>query len=139
MKFKPTTFRPWESGARRALGDLESEIMECMWSRDAASVRDVCAVLSGRELAYTTIMTVMGRLASKGLLEKEKQGKQFIYSAALTRDEFENSISTFLLAGLTGTLGSSVLASFVEGIEEDSVLEELEDLIREKRRQGGSQ
>ncbi len=98
-------------------------------------MRDVCAVLSERDLAYTTIMTVMARLASKGLLEKEKQGKQFIYKAALTRDEFENSIATSLLSGLTGTLGSTALASFVEGIEEDSVLSELENLIRERRRQ----
>ncbi|MHB0977201.1 MAG: BlaI/MecI/CopY family transcriptional regulator [Candidatus Aquicultorales bacterium] len=134
MTFKPTTFRPHEVGARRALGDLEAEIMECMWQCDTASVRDVHVRLSPRSLAYTTVMTVMTRLAAKGLLAKEKDGKQYIYKAAVSRGEFEDSIARSLISGMTGSLGAAALASFVEDVEDDVILKELEDLIKEKRK-----
>ncbi|MCL4395680.1 MAG: BlaI/MecI/CopY family transcriptional regulator, partial [Chloroflexi bacterium] len=133
-RVRATQFRPMESGAKRALGDLEAGIMELMWKCDRASVRAIHDRLSDRALAYTTIMTVMSRLATKGLLKKEKEGKQYIYSAALTREEFETSVAKSLLSGLTGNLGTSTLASFVDNIEGDRALQELEELIREKRK-----
>jgi len=62
--------------------------MRVAWSRDSVTVRDVLGVLSRkRELAYTTIMTVMGRLADKGLLIAEKRGKTFTTIALLTPEK----------------------------------------------------
>ena len=62
-------------------GDLEQAVMEVLWASPAAmSVRDVHAALSrDRELAYTTVMTVMDRLAKKGQLQRELDGRAWQY------------------------------------------------------------
>lgn len=62
-------------------GDLEQAVMDVLWNSPAAlSVRDVQAELAGRrELAYTTVMTVMDRLAKKGQLRRELDGRAWRY------------------------------------------------------------
>ncbi|GAA1017518.1 hypothetical protein Aple_032040 [Acrocarpospora pleiomorpha] len=74
----------------RALGDLESTIMDRMWSyRRPASVRDVVKDLQrDREIAYTTVMTVMDKLHKKGLLKRYPQGKAYIYEIVITKEAF---------------------------------------------------
>jgi predicted transcriptional regulator len=65
-------------------GDLEQAVMDVLWASPAAmSVRDVQAALAPqRELAYTTVMTVMDRLAKKGQLTRELDGRAWMYRAA---------------------------------------------------------
>ncbi len=74
----------------RVLGDLESTIMDRMWSyRRPASVRDVLEDLRrDREIAYTTVMTVMDKLHKKGLLRRQALGKAYIYEPVLTKEAF---------------------------------------------------
>jgi predicted transcriptional regulator len=61
---------------RKILGDLETDVMEAIWARGRATVHDVHERLAAadREGAYTTVVTVMSRLAGKGLVEKQKDG-----------------------------------------------------------------
>ncbi|GLY25255.1 penicillinase repressor [Micromonospora echinospora] len=74
------------------LGDLERAVMDVLW--DGASgdtgggvtVREVADALAGRELAYTTVMTVLDRLAGKGMVEREREGRAWRYRAAATRE-----------------------------------------------------
>lgn len=61
------------------LGELEQLVMESIWLRGEASVRQVQDDLAAREPAYTTVMTVMNRLAEKAVLERERRGRAFIY------------------------------------------------------------
>jgi predicted transcriptional regulator len=79
-------------GVRAALGDLEAEVMELIWTRPpgtAVTVREVFEALYGRRrLAYTTVMSTMARLARKGLLVAEKAEPAYLYRAALSREEF---------------------------------------------------
>src|SRR3954452_1819344 len=74
---------------RRPLGDLERLVMEQLWaSSDALTVREVHERLSAtRELAYTTVMTVLDRLAKKRLTERERDGKAWRYRPAAPREE----------------------------------------------------
>lgn len=73
----------------RPLGPLESEVMEILWAREEATVRDVVEVLQQeRAIAYTTVMTIMNNLVHKGLLEREPQGKAYLYRAALSKKAF---------------------------------------------------
>jgi predicted transcriptional regulator len=74
---------------RRPLGDLERLVMEQLWaSSDALTVREVHERLSAtRDLAYTTVMTVLDRLAKKRLTERERDGKAWRYRAAAPREE----------------------------------------------------
>jgi predicted transcriptional regulator len=60
-----------------------------LWSSGAPrSVRDVHAALTrDRDLAYTTVMTVLDRLAKKGLVHRESSGRAYLYAAVQTREE----------------------------------------------------
>lgn len=67
------------------LGELERAVMEVLWQTDAAlSVRDVHAALADRDLAYTTVMTVLDRLAKKGICSRELEGRAWLYRPART-------------------------------------------------------
>ena len=61
----------------------ELEIMKLVWQRDSATVRDVYeALLAKRKIAYTTVMTMMKILETKGYLKKRRQDRAFIYRPA---------------------------------------------------------
>lgn len=74
----------------RRFGELEAVVMDRLWSRDApATVRQVLEDLSrDRQLAYTTIMTVMDNLHRKGFLDREMDGRAYRYRPAKQRDEY---------------------------------------------------
>jgi hypothetical protein len=61
------------------LGPLEMQVMNVAWSVGRCSVRDVVERLNSK-LAYTTVMTTLDRLFKKGLLEREKSERAFLYS-----------------------------------------------------------
>ncbi len=81
--------RSSKKGIRQMLGDLESDIMELIWSKSPISVRKVHECLArDRSIAYTTVMTVMTRLAEKGLLKREQHGRAYYYIPTQSREEF---------------------------------------------------
>ena len=73
----------------RHLGQLEAAVMQLLWGFDrGASVREVLQAISrDRPLAYTTVMTVLDNLHSKGLVRREKHGKAYVYSPVASREE----------------------------------------------------
>ncbi len=71
------------------LGELEQAVMDVLWSRDEpATVREVLAALAERGLAYTTVMTVLDRLARKGVVRRELDGRAWRYVPAASREAF---------------------------------------------------
>ncbi|SDG34453.1 Predicted transcriptional regulator [Sinosporangium album] len=74
----------------RGLGELESTIMDRMWSYNRpALVREVLEDLrSEREIAYTTVMTVMDKLHTKGLLKRKPFGRAYAYEAVATKEAY---------------------------------------------------
>lgn len=70
-----------------SLGDLEHAVMEVLWvSGESLTVREVLDRISGRELAYTTVMTVLSRLETKGVTTRERDGRAWRYRPAVTRE-----------------------------------------------------
>ncbi len=69
------------------LGDLEEAVMALLWRRSGpVSVREVQESLNAdRPLAYTTVMTVLDRLAKKGIVGRELEGRAWLYRAAVSR------------------------------------------------------
>ncbi len=66
----------------------ELQIMKVVWDRGAASVKNVYSVISKKKnTAYTTVLTIMGILESKGVLTHTKSGRAFIYRPILTRQQ----------------------------------------------------
>ena len=120
------------------LGRLEREVMDVVWQNDRASVREVQTRIA-RTVAYTTVMTTLDRLFKKGLLERVREGRAFVYRAAFTRQDLEAAVAAGLLRGLldTGSGGARPLLSNlvdVIGDRDGALLDELEALVQEKRR-----
>lgn len=75
------------------LGETEMEILNIVWDLDEASVADVRdRILEYREVAYTTVMTIMKNLADKEYLKYRKDGLSYIYSAAVKPDQVRYSL-----------------------------------------------
>ena len=69
------------------LGELERAAMQEVWRAGTVTAREVEVALAGRGLAYTTWLTVLGRLERKGLLARTKVGRAFAYSAVASRED----------------------------------------------------
>ena len=107
-----TNFKPHKIGLGKLMGDLEAEIMCIGWRKKRVSVREVYELLEKKQ-AYTTVMTIMGRLHEKGLLQKEAVGKAFIYTPTMPWEEFSNIVVTEILTGLCELFGYQVIYNIV--------------------------
>lgn len=75
------------------LGETEMEILNHVWKLGEASVADVREqILQTREVAYTTVMTIMKNLSDKSYLKYRKEGMSYIYSAAVHPDQVRFSL-----------------------------------------------
>src|SRR5260370_33721068 len=71
------------------LGELERAIMEVLWeSPDPMTVRQVGGCLTDRDLAHTTVMTVLDRLAKKGFVRPPRAGRAWRYRPAESRGAY---------------------------------------------------
>jgi predicted transcriptional regulator len=109
----------------RGLGDLESTIMDRMWSyHRPASVRDVLEDLrQGREIAYTTVMTVMDKLHKKGLLRRRPEGRAYVYETIASKEAYTAQLMRETLS--TSANQAATLVHFLERLtpEEATALE----------------
>lgn len=97
-------------------GELEQAVMEILWSHTAPlSVRDVHELLSlDRSLAYTTVLTVLDRLAKKGNVLRSLEGRAWLYRPARSRvDEIASRVAA-LLEPLADAERRSLLAHLVD-------------------------
>jgi len=100
------------------LGPLEAVVMERLWKRREATVRDIVDDLSRtRSLAYTTVMTIMTRLHAKGLLARVRDGKTYRYRPAFSREEHRERLSRDLVRGLVDEFGEVALAQFAAELD----------------------
>lgn len=114
------------------LGPLETEVMETVWRMGETTVRDVHEELSQRrELAYTTIMTTMARLASKGLLARDTTGLAHRYCPTLSREEYAESTVSSVVDWLVNSFPVPAMSYFVNVIDDDTDPEVL-DALRAK-------
>lgn len=80
------------------LGETEMEILHLVWEMNEATVKQVQAcILKRREVAYTTVMTVMKNLAEKGYLTYRKDGVTYVYRAARNPEKVQHSLLHGLL------------------------------------------
>jgi predicted transcriptional regulator len=106
-------------GERKFLGSLEAQVMERLWTRGSATVRDIVDDLARtRQLAYTTVMTIMSRLHAKGLLRRSREGKTYVYAPALSRDQFRARVSQDIVRGLVAEFGDVALTQFAAALDQ---------------------
>jgi predicted transcriptional regulator len=138
-------FRTPREYLRARLGTLEQQVIDIVWTSGEVTVRDVHTRLDGR-VAYTTVMTTLDRLYRKGLLERTKRARAFVYAAAASREELDAIVANDVVSGLlAGDLSAPLpfLSNLVDavGARDRALLDELDRLVKSKRRQlsrGGS-
>jgi predicted transcriptional regulator len=121
------------------LGKLERAVMDEVWARGRVSVSEIHRAF-GERTAYTTWMTTLDRLYKKGLLAREKEGRAYLYSARVSREEFERGVAEDVLGGLLERNSGGaepLLACIVDAVSEQdrALLDELHRLVEEKRRE----
>lgn len=131
--------RGGNSGATSRLGHLETVVMEILWSQGESNVREVVEKLE-RPLAYTTVMTTLDRLFKKGLLERRKSERAFLYLPALTRHAWEQKRAGDWVADFLSGPQPSVellISCLVDAVgrHDESLLDELERKIRTRRKE----
>jgi predicted transcriptional regulator len=103
------------------LHELESEVMEEVWRRDGpTTVREVVDALNKRarkQRAYTTVMTVMRRLDSKGLLTRERDRKTHVYAAVISREDYLQARARAEVGALVDEYGDAALVHFARHVD----------------------
>lgn len=114
-----------------ALGELERAVMEALWARGPGTAKQLQDALAERDLATTTVLTVLGRLERKGLVTRERDGRAHRYRATATR---EDHIADLMRDALDAAPDrGAVLARFLGGIPDDEA-DALRSLLRRRRR-----
>lgn len=118
------------------LGPLEAEIMDVVWDKGEVTVRDVHAsIVERRPIAYTTVMTTLGRLADKGLLRRTEAHPAHRYSALVSREQYARSTVKSVVDWLVDHFPEPAVAYFVDrvGEEDDETIERLRQAIDARR------
>jgi len=130
-------FKSSQEILENSLGVLERDVMGIAWKGGEINVRTACEQLAS-PVAYTTVMTTMDRLFKKGLLARRKVGRAFLYRATVSEKELEGAVASELVTSLLDRNGQALplLSTLVDAVSDRdrALLDELERLVREKRR-----
>ncbi|WP_034273657.1 BlaI/MecI/CopY family transcriptional regulator [Haloechinothrix halophila] len=110
------------------LGDLERAIMDALWAApEPMTAREVQDALAERDLATTTVLTVLGRLERKGLLARAKDGRAHRYRPTASREDHIAELMRDVLDAAPDR--GAALASFLGSVPPDdrSTLRDLLD------------
>lgn len=104
---------------KQTFGPLERKIMEIIWNQKEATVYSVVEELSKeKKLAYTTVMTVMARLAKKGILKRKKEGKTYKYTPAQSKEKFIHQLVRNTISRMVDSFGDAAAVAFVDETQE---------------------
>ena len=123
---------------KELLTNLEAEIMQLVWEKGKATVRDVYeAMRSTRPIAYTTVMTVLSKLAEKGVVERSQKGRAYVYRPKVSRKEAaQRSVDKLLRKFFDGSPRALVAHLIdVDAISPDE-LSSLQKLLNDKKKEG---
>lgn len=120
------------------LGPLEQRLLQEIWSRGNATVRELLHD-GNLNIAYTTVMTTLDRLYKKHLLSRVAEGRAFRYTPCLTQEEMQRAAAGQAIRQLleSGAASSLPLSYLVEAVTEHDaqLLDELQQLVERKRRE----
>ena len=118
----------------KTLTDQELQIMKVIWERGEATVRDVVAALSEqRQIAYTTVMTMMNILEQKGHLKKRQVDRAFVYKPAHAQEQVIGSmVREFVDRVFNGSAAPLLLHLVDEKKLTEKELNEIREIVRRK-------
>ncbi len=120
-----------------SLGPLERSVLQVIWQKKRASVQEVLVALNSgnkqKDLAYTTVMTIMTRLVEKGVLKRTKEGRCYYYNSAEPKETFIHELARKTILSVVNRFGEEALVAFADeakklsSVEKQMVLKELQD------------
>ncbi|HZQ96397.1 MAG TPA: BlaI/MecI/CopY family transcriptional regulator [Candidatus Sulfotelmatobacter sp.] len=120
------------------LGPLEERLLDALWIRGNATVRELIDERC-QDLAYTTVMTTLDRLFKKKLLSREAEGRAFRYAPLVTREQLHREAATEAFRQLleASPAPSLPLSYLVEMVSERhaELLDQLSELVEAKRKE----
>ena len=120
------------------LASLQLAIMRVLWNREEATVAEVRDVLAaeGRELAYTTVATMLAKMERKGQVAHRAGGKAFVYHPVLRQEHVSRSMVADLADRLFGGDVTLMVSHLLDGCELSSdELARLKAMIRRKEQE----
>ncbi len=112
MRFR---FSPTKDGLVKVLGPLETDIMQIIWQDERSTVKKVHRKLSQqRDIAYTTVMTTMSRLAEKGVLRRHREGLAYVYTPAISESDFVTMVVQQVLDGLLDDYSTTAIDYMID-------------------------
>ena len=118
------------------LGPLERRVMQHLWAHGSRSVGEVLAAVNAgasRELAYTTVMTVLVRLHDKGYVVRDKEGRHFRYAPAFPEASLPAEVGRRELSRLIARYGAASVVGFAAELAEPDLAERLAKLAASDR------
>jgi predicted transcriptional regulator len=108
-------------GESNQLSDLQLALLRILWDRGEATVADVHTTLheSDRELAPTTVSTMLTRLEKKGIVTHRADGRQYIYRALVSETDVRRSMLTRLTDYFFGGDVTALVSHLVDGRDVD--------------------
>lgn len=118
------------------LGDLQLRIMKVLWQRGESTVADLHAVLpGGRDLAYTTVATMLRKMEDRELVKHRTEGRSFVYAANVAEGDVSRGMANDLVDRLFAGSVTEVVTHLLSTREVSrSELAALEKLIAERKK-----
>ena len=124
-----------ETGLSERITEAELAVMETLWDRPRRTAAEVCElVCAGRDWTLATVKTLLSRLVQKGAVAAEPDGRRFLYTPLVAREDYVGGESRRLVDRLFGGSAASLVAHLAESeaLTADD-LDEIEALLRELR------
>ena len=114
--------------------ELELEILKVLWQFGSASVRQVRdALVPFRELAYTSVMTMLTIMVRKGYVTRKKDGRSYVYQAKYQEHKASSNMLRDVIDRLFGGSTTAVLQHLLETSDlDDAELKHIRQLINRK-------
>jgi BlaI family penicillinase repressor len=125
------------AGSKHRLADLQMAIMQTLWSRGESTVAEVRESLApDRELAHTTVGTMLARMESQGLVTHRSVGRANLYQAATEPEQVKRSMVSDLAERLFAGDVTDLVCHLLDGCEiSRDELANLKKLIRQKEKE----
>jgi BlaI family penicillinase repressor len=130
---------PRRKNSEQALTPLELEIMNVLWQTGPANVQTVQTKLTGRDLAYTTVQTMLNVLHRKGKVKRKLQERAYVYQPVLSRQKAVTQAVGDMLDRFFGGSADSLVLSLVEARKlTPEKLARIQKLLKDKEESHGN-
>lgn len=133
-------FKPSQPSMINAISNAERPILELLWQKGPLTGREIYdQVRRSKPAAYTTVLTLLGRMVKKGSVRRRQASGLLVFEAAMEKSEFENKVAEVVMKRILEISPSSAISTFVEAVSEwdESKLDEVMEIIEKKRKADG--